>query len=182
MVRKWPLRSPGNRNNLFPPPYAPTNTQKKFKNRFWLLEKLFLLICAWGSLKKCHFRSPYPELFRPNGEVPIRFFAVLDSWTVYLKLISATFSIYFVIFEKKVLKPFSPQNASYSQKMAPERSWSVLWTRNTLFPPPKHPNKYPEMFFQNRFWPLEKLFFLYAIEEAWKSAIFEAYTPNCLDL
>ena len=77
-----------------------------FQNRFWPLEKLFLLIGAWGSLKKSHFRGLYSELFRPNGGVLDCFLAAQNSLRVYLKLVRATFSIYCVILEKSFQKNF----------------------------------------------------------------------------
>ena len=91
----------------FPPHNTPTHALKKnFQNRFWPLEKLFLLIYAWEGLKTCHFRGSYLELFRPNDELPECFLADLNSLGVYLKLVRANFLIYFLIFEKKVLKTF----------------------------------------------------------------------------
>ena len=94
-------------NTLFPPTNTTTNVQERFfQNRFWPLEKLFLLIGAWGSSKNSHFRGLYSELFRPNGGVLDCFLADWNSLRVYLKLVTATFSIYFVIFEKKFSKNF----------------------------------------------------------------------------
>ena len=93
-------------------------SEKTFQNRFWPLEKLFLLIGAWGSLKKSHFRGLYSELFRPNGGVPDCFLAARNSLRVYLKLVRATFSIYFVILEKKVFKNFLSQNVPNPYQIA----------------------------------------------------------------
>ena len=95
------------RNTSFPPHITPTHALKNFfQNRFWPLEKRFLLIYAWESLKTCHFRGSYLELFRPNDELPECFLADLNSLGVYLKLVRATFLIYVEKFEKKVLKMF----------------------------------------------------------------------------
>ena len=66
------------RNTSFPPHNTPTHALKKiFQNRFWPLEKVFLLIYAWEGLKSCHFRGSYLELFRPNDELPECFLADL---------------------------------------------------------------------------------------------------------
>ena len=111
MVRKWPLSGSevfSGLETLHFHPTTPPHMLSKFffQNRFWPLEKLFLLICAWEGLQTCHFRGSYLELFRPNDELPECFLADLNSLGVYLKLVRATFLIYFDIFEKKVLKIF----------------------------------------------------------------------------
>ena len=98
---------PWTRNTSFPSQNNPTIHQKKFsQNRFWGLEKLFLLIYAWGCLKKQHFRGLQLEFFSLNHESPERVRWVWNSLRSCLKGLWSTFSIYFVVFEKKVFNFF----------------------------------------------------------------------------
>ena len=98
---------PWAQNNSFPSQNTPTIYQKKFsQNRFWDLEKLFLLAYAWGCLKKQHFRGLQLEFFSLNHESPERVRWVWNSLRSCLKGLWSTFSIYFVVFEKKVFNFF----------------------------------------------------------------------------
>ena len=95
------------RNSLSPSQNTPTSHQKIFfQNRFWDLETLFLLIWAWEGLKIHHFRGSQLEFFRLNHASPERIRWVWNSRRQCLKGLWSTFSIYFVIFEKKVFNFF----------------------------------------------------------------------------
>ena len=98
---------PWTRNSLFPPQNIPTSHLKKFfQNRFWDLETLFLLIWAWEGLKIHHFRGSQLEFFRLNHASSEHIRWVWNSRRQCLKGLWSTFSIYFVILEKKVFNIF----------------------------------------------------------------------------
>ena len=108
---RWlPKPSLGSKQFLSIPKHPHYLSEKFSQNRFWSLEKLFLLIYAWGCLKKQHFRGLQLEFFSLNHESPERVRWVWNSLRSCLKGLWSTFSIYFVVFEKKVFNFFFDSN------------------------------------------------------------------------
>ena len=67
------------------------------------------VIYAWEGLKKQHFRWLQFEVFRLNHASPERIRWVWNTPRKCLKGLRSSFSIYFVIFEKKSFQLFSAQ-------------------------------------------------------------------------